>query len=755
MEAVGLAVAVGSIAKAGCVAVKFASKIRKVAKEAGTVGQRMEQRSLIFQTFGKSIKMAQESMLDHCPKGMDSEDSPAIKYMKENDFLEILQSQSFMIMDDILAWQEQIWSVIPKRGPRRWREFKTSWNWVDMDQQIMSLHPQMESLKSTMTLTLNIIILEVTVAKNKIEPSAEQEKEIQLLKTNIEELIDDVRHVRECLAHIQDPVYASNRSVRSLSRSVDPLKVICHLGHSLVERDAVPKKPPESFSFKEAKRSRQYRRRHSRQIPSDDPYKFPAPVSHEQAVPPNSSDSISSGPLPSSPYPQMTKDSNPQAHSISPSEYRLVGAPYISRLRLVRTAEEHRDISDLESRTRRTGNPRQSIVPATEVPKPTEYHSTDIPDSKTRIPHVAEVIEPDIPPKNETPTLTPPIHTENAQDAPGEINNARARRARRKQRQASTASPNPDISARYRNLKPIPRPRSPPKNVEDTGSEIGYDPVRSLSGSATVHKPDRPSGSETLKPRSRGPPQDVIDPCGVVDIDHDTASNPSVLKQKQNTQPPPLDVAVQTEPTPPPTPISPIQPSSIITSSSSSAYSSSSQARRTPIIPQPRHPAPNPPGQPIRETNTNTNNTKKEIQAAYIINPKTLKKTSFEVRIDRKYPRNLITLSHAKKLGIDKCIVYQTHKEEYQYRGTNIALIGKAQLKWSTVPEDTLVEPGDAEVLVCEDSAELQHPLIFGGWFVGARKNLSLEEAREEEEESLDFERGAVDAGMSLSPPTV
>lgn len=179
MEVFGLVVAVGSTVKAAVVAVKFASTIRQVAKKAGAVGQNIERASLIFQTFGKAIEVAEISMRHHCPRAVDNpEVSPAIKYMKENNFLESLESQSCMIRNEILAHEKVIWSVITEWGPRVWREFKTSWNWVEMEQQIMKLHPHMESIKSTVNLTLQVIILEVAVGKNKRHPSSEQEKEM-------------------------------------------------------------------------------------------------------------------------------------------------------------------------------------------------------------------------------------------------------------------------------------------------------------------------------------------------------------------------------------------------------------------------------------------------------------------------------------------------------------------------------------------------------------------------------------------------
>lgn len=545
--------------------------------------------------------------------------------------------------------------------------------------------------------------------------------------------------MRKDFAHIRVPVSTSNSSGRSLSPQVDLLKVICHLANSLVEREAVPTKPPESFSFKEAKRNRQYRRRNSRQFPSNTLFEVPAPVRDEQVVQPRSSDTISPGPRPTSPRPQKTKNRSPHPRSSSPYKHKHTRSPSVVRLRPVGTTGQDNDIYEVDSRSSHTSRPRQTIVTAKEVPKTTEDHSTGTSDTQTRISRVGNVVEPENPPKNETPTLELLNRTESAQDARGEINNTRARRARRKQRQSSATVAYPDISARYANLKPRPRPRSPPESVEEPRGEIEYNPARSPRSSTTADRPNGTSGSETLKLRSGNSPiNGVIDHHGVGDIDHDTVSHKSVPNQKQNTQLRPLGIRVQTEPTPPQTPISPTQPSPILASSPSASPSPSRNATNH-LVPRPCRQPPGPPDQATSTSEAHKTNIRNEIETAYLIDLKTLKKTPFEVYIDQKQVRNLMTLSCARKLGIG--IKYQTHWEEFPYHGTKIALVGRAKLLWSAVPGNTLVEPRSVEIIVCEDSEKLEHSVIFGKWFIGARKNLNREEAKEEE--GLDVERDA------------
>lgn len=169
MEVVGFIAAVGSIAKAGSAAVNFASKISKIAKEANGIGERIEKTSLHFRTVGQAILMAETSMKLRYPC---TEDSPVICYMRDHHVLESLMDHSLTIRRDIAARRQDIKSIVSRF------DLITSLKWTLMEQRITNLHWPMESLKTTLSMVLHIITLEITVAEQKEKPSRKQEKEM-------------------------------------------------------------------------------------------------------------------------------------------------------------------------------------------------------------------------------------------------------------------------------------------------------------------------------------------------------------------------------------------------------------------------------------------------------------------------------------------------------------------------------------------------------------------------------------------------
>ena len=86
----------------------------------------------------------------------------------------------------------------------------------------------------------------------------------EFLKTTIEDYIQIIRHLRQEQQPISVSIHTANASTESLgSRLDDKLRVVCHLGQSFVETEAFPTRPPDDFSFKDAKRRQSYRRRHA------------------------------------------------------------------------------------------------------------------------------------------------------------------------------------------------------------------------------------------------------------------------------------------------------------------------------------------------------------------------------------------------------------------------------------------------------------------------------------------------------------
>ncbi|KAM7197548.1 hypothetical protein V8F33_005514 [Rhypophila sp. PSN 637] len=257
MEVVGFVAAVGSI---GNVAYKFGTKISRVAKEAGTVGQRIERTSLLFITFGTAIKMAEISLDHRC---LNLVDSKVTLYMRENNLLRNMKRFSRIIQQDIQIQEREISAVTSLFS------FITSWKWDKLEQRIFSLLPQMECLKTNMNMILDILTLEAIYQMNEARPSQKYEKEIEFLKTQIVEHIDTIRHLKRSnreLLKLMTPQPIESSESGSRSPEVDQLRVLCHLGQSLVERGAIPTQPPEEFSFKDARRLRRYRQRQATSV---------------------------------------------------------------------------------------------------------------------------------------------------------------------------------------------------------------------------------------------------------------------------------------------------------------------------------------------------------------------------------------------------------------------------------------------------------------------------------------------------------
>lgn len=169
MEAVGFAAAVLSIVEAAHAAGKFASIIRQVAKDAGNVGERIKKASWIFTTFEHSIRAAQVLIKYQCPQNTDS---PVFQYIERFGVSRSLTSLSDSIILEIMDQRRKI-LTIPS-----WLNIYTSYKWTKMKPNIMDLHLQMESLKSTFALFISIIILEHTVAKSKGRRSDEYENDM-------------------------------------------------------------------------------------------------------------------------------------------------------------------------------------------------------------------------------------------------------------------------------------------------------------------------------------------------------------------------------------------------------------------------------------------------------------------------------------------------------------------------------------------------------------------------------------------------
>jgi hypothetical protein len=160
MEVLGFVATVITIAEVGKTTSKFAKTIYAVAKESRFVGDRIRKCGRRFDSIADSIATVHIAIEHHCPSDPAS---PTIQYIKSHQVLENLRRISDEIRDDIRGQTAKIRSL-----PHRF-DIVTSWKWKRMEPELEALHPHMESLKTELSIILNVLILEATISRKRKE----------------------------------------------------------------------------------------------------------------------------------------------------------------------------------------------------------------------------------------------------------------------------------------------------------------------------------------------------------------------------------------------------------------------------------------------------------------------------------------------------------------------------------------------------------------------------------------------------------
>ncbi|KAK0707828.1 hypothetical protein B0H67DRAFT_686051 [Lasiosphaeris hirsuta] len=248
MEIVGLVAAAISINKTVRSTARLARRLYEIAREAPRVEKQLHRTAIQLSSFSTTASAAWASIERNCPKEPEPK-SPVLRYIIANRLPAELDYESYHLRGQIRDLRDRISTLHSKF------ELVTSWRWNKMQPDIDMLFTPMESLKTSLTLILNIIILEtITVqkAQNNGRPSPEQERETALLKKVIEEQIEIIRQLRE--EHRVAPIILDDVYNSPGAPAVDPQLTLCHLARSMVDMEEVPSSPPETFTFSRPRR---------------------------------------------------------------------------------------------------------------------------------------------------------------------------------------------------------------------------------------------------------------------------------------------------------------------------------------------------------------------------------------------------------------------------------------------------------------------------------------------------------------------
>jgi len=160
MEVVGFTAAAISIAKATKTLARFTHELWRAAKGEGRMEVEIKKMNGLLQSSLMAVKAALESLRKHCP---DDANSSVIRHLAAKDFPADLARHADDIRADIRSLRQKItnvWSEVPTDFGRRW---VASYRWNKMKPEVEALLCPLESFKTTLTLTINIVVLETRV----------------------------------------------------------------------------------------------------------------------------------------------------------------------------------------------------------------------------------------------------------------------------------------------------------------------------------------------------------------------------------------------------------------------------------------------------------------------------------------------------------------------------------------------------------------------------------------------------------------
>jgi len=169
MEVVGLAAAVISIAKTAKTIAHFADQLYDAAKNAPRIRDHISKSALSLRSFSTTTQTAQLALKHRFP---NDPDSPVVRYMVNYNLMGDLQQESRSLRERIRKVEGGV--------SRVWSKFDmlTSWRWSRVKPSIDELTVPMESLKNSLTLIVNVIVLECLSSDGTTRSAEELEREM-------------------------------------------------------------------------------------------------------------------------------------------------------------------------------------------------------------------------------------------------------------------------------------------------------------------------------------------------------------------------------------------------------------------------------------------------------------------------------------------------------------------------------------------------------------------------------------------------
>ncbi len=155
-EVAGLIASVATLLSVASTAISVSRSLFKLASEAGPIEAEIYQFALQIRSFAVISNLAHESLDSNCARESKSQ---VLDYMNTHRVLDQLSEESKQVKERIRRVRPQIRSLLSKLG------IITRIKWVIRKSDILGLGPDMESIKTSLLLVINIVKLELAVGQ--------------------------------------------------------------------------------------------------------------------------------------------------------------------------------------------------------------------------------------------------------------------------------------------------------------------------------------------------------------------------------------------------------------------------------------------------------------------------------------------------------------------------------------------------------------------------------------------------------------
>ncbi|KAH7128045.1 hypothetical protein B0J13DRAFT_143248 [Dactylonectria estremocensis] len=256
-ETVALVASFAALVQIAGYANKFATVLYDVSQGAGSAMEQIENFAIQARTFSDTVDLAQTSLKRH---RREFKESPVLEYISRHRVLENIVSKSTRkrLYDATRRVKKTMRSRSPLIVFLRWMYQKSS---------ITALFPEMEHIKSSISLIVNTATFEVIMSQM-IHSSSRAEKkqlegEIKRLEMIIESQLRTIDRLEVQLIRLHGPHSSSDESIGLIKSTNRNREVLFKLGKSILHSGRVPGTSSHlSSSVKHSKRQKSRRQTH-------------------------------------------------------------------------------------------------------------------------------------------------------------------------------------------------------------------------------------------------------------------------------------------------------------------------------------------------------------------------------------------------------------------------------------------------------------------------------------------------------------